>query len=1339
MNKDMSGIRLGQYELRDRLGRGGMAEVYRAYQPGMDRFVAVKLLLGHLADDDKFIERFRREAQAVGRLRHAHIVNVFDFGIQDDIYFMVMEYLRGGNLKQRITTEGQMPLYDALRIAGQLADALAYAHTAGMIHRDLKPANVMFSTDDTSDAILTDFGIARILTESNLTNSGMMVGTPAYMSPEAGHGLPADERADIYALGIILYEMITGEVPYSADTPLAIVMKHINAPLPSLTPYQLPEPVELLIMRAMAKKPEERFATADDMKADIDEILPLIKDYQRPATPPPPQPASEIDGDALTQIPPVDAVVASEPDPDQPTAPPTPAAPVADIAPDATNAIPAPTQPPTRENSPTPAGIPAPKAASGEGADAGKPLPSGFPFPGYMLAGALVAVVIVLGIGLLVIGGDDGNDTGSDPNPLSVEERQGTATSFVGTADAQMQDPQKNATVDAMSTKGDPALTSIALTLDAQQAAIANVTITVDQQATRIAELETAQAATPTPTTDAQPTATATATATITTDTPAPTAVAAADNNASPANSFVFAEFDPDAPLDMPAEIPLLTGAFEALDRMDREWTRGDGELALQRLNVALADDPDDVDARIVRAIFFAMGFNTDAALEDAEAAVELAPDNGWAHLALADAHYINGNHEAMQVATAAAFELAPNDPAVLWRMGRTAAQFGDEENAERFYRAAIAAGGQGFRFGAAAGAFFEDYAEYALAIPLLETGVQGFFFDDWLFYQLARAYIIEDNATRAYELARVRGAERDLAPATLANYAYIAYAAGDYEQAEAWALRAEEFQEEDLAATAYVIALIYTAQGSPEADQRWDAVRELGQTQVSPFMNLRLEHDARLDYARFLIEQERYEDALAPLNAMLGNDLSWYVPAYVLRGEVLLALERPQDAYNSYLEGFGLLYDGNDPDQRAMQDELRQRLVNLALEEDAVEVVVPQTDFAFDPDDSGFSLFSGLSDIHDDVDDLAVLDRDITAARAYLTTILDESPDDSEALSAYAMLLIEHAGNPDAALERIERLEEIDPENLVTYIARWHHSTHWNVNDTETALQTLSAALEQYPDHPALLWRMALSLTEIGEVEAGSTFAERAFANPADGFRYAYWAGNVALSTGDDELARDALIIAHLARPWESFTLELLLAALLNLEDHDTLREWVPTLQGTANTTPHLYSHLAFAALRADAPELALQMAQSSVALNDASPESMYMLGLVYGDGFADYARAVSWLSDAAEGDKGFFINLDNGYTHPFDMARFFAATERYEEALSWVQAGLDEHEWFLPYYVLGGEAYAALDDPAAARDLYRRGLEFAEDGSAAQRDLLARIDALDATLEDDAAAAAE
>ncbi len=268
---DLSGQTLGKYQLIERLGRGGMADVYKGYQPGLDRYVAVKVLHPHLSEDPDFITRFKREARSVAELRHPHIVQVFDFDVQGENYYMVMEYVEGGQtlkqLLQELSARGErLPLDTTLGVMQTMADALAYAHGLGMIHRDIKPANILIP--NINRPVLSDFGIARLLGETGLTSSGQMVGTPAYMSPEQGKGERGDVRSDIYALGIVLYEMLTGRPPYDADTPYAVILKHINDPLvpPHALIGPLPDAVERIVLKCLAKNPEDRFASMADLR-----------------------------------------------------------------------------------------------------------------------------------------------------------------------------------------------------------------------------------------------------------------------------------------------------------------------------------------------------------------------------------------------------------------------------------------------------------------------------------------------------------------------------------------------------------------------------------------------------------------------------------------------------------------------------------------------------------------------------------------------------------------------------------------------------------------------------------------------------------------------------------------------------------------------------------------------------------------------------------------------------------------------------------------------------------------------------------------------------------------
>jgi hypothetical protein len=250
-----------------------MAEVYKAYQPGLDRYVAIKTLHSHLVEDEDFVGRFEREAHAVGRLRHPNIVQALDFDREGEMYFMAMEYIDGPTLKDEVrarkSANQPFTLSEVGRIFSALCSAIDYAHSRGMVHRDLKPANVMINQQ--GQVVLTDFGIARIVGATQLTATGALSGTPAYMSPEQGQGEKADERSDIYSLGVMLYEMVTGIVPYDADTPFAVIMKHINEPLPmprAVNP-DIPEPVERIILKAMSKNPDDRFQKAGEMAAAL--------------------------------------------------------------------------------------------------------------------------------------------------------------------------------------------------------------------------------------------------------------------------------------------------------------------------------------------------------------------------------------------------------------------------------------------------------------------------------------------------------------------------------------------------------------------------------------------------------------------------------------------------------------------------------------------------------------------------------------------------------------------------------------------------------------------------------------------------------------------------------------------------------------------------------------------------------------------------------------------------------------------------------------------------------------------------------------------------------------
>jgi len=259
---ELIGKTLGQFEIIEEVGRGGMATVYRARQQSMNRTVAVKVLPRHLLHDPSFYERFEREVDVIAHLEHPHILPIYDYGQADGTPYIAMRFLGGGSLEQTIK-RGLPSLEDVERPLRQISQALDYAHQQGIIHRDLKPGNIML--DESGNAYLSDFGIARVL-GSDLTGS-MIIGTPAYMSPEQANGLPIDGRSDIYSLGIVLFELLTGREPYSAETPMAVLLKHINEPLPSVRDFRsdVPKPVEDVITKAVAKEPDERFSSAGDM------------------------------------------------------------------------------------------------------------------------------------------------------------------------------------------------------------------------------------------------------------------------------------------------------------------------------------------------------------------------------------------------------------------------------------------------------------------------------------------------------------------------------------------------------------------------------------------------------------------------------------------------------------------------------------------------------------------------------------------------------------------------------------------------------------------------------------------------------------------------------------------------------------------------------------------------------------------------------------------------------------------------------------------------------------------------------------------------------------------
>jgi len=284
MFPDLTNQTFGAYKLTALLGRGGMAAVYRGYQESIDRTVAVKVLPAMFMLDETFLSRFITEAKVLSKLTLDGILPLYEFGEKNGTPYIVMPLMSGGSLENRLTN-GPLPLTEVIRIVTPLAEALDYAHEQGIYHRDVKPSNILF--DQRDEPILTDFGIAKTFesASSNLTNS-MIIGTPDYMSPEQGRGLELDGRSDQYALGVVVYEALTGHVPFNAPNLLGIIYKHATEAPPSLRTHNtdLSEAVDVAVLKALAKNPDERFPNVTGFARALANAAYLSRDFWLPDT-----------------------------------------------------------------------------------------------------------------------------------------------------------------------------------------------------------------------------------------------------------------------------------------------------------------------------------------------------------------------------------------------------------------------------------------------------------------------------------------------------------------------------------------------------------------------------------------------------------------------------------------------------------------------------------------------------------------------------------------------------------------------------------------------------------------------------------------------------------------------------------------------------------------------------------------------------------------------------------------------------------------------------------------------------------------------------------------------
>src|SRR5919107_862829 len=262
----------GRYRISRKLGSGGMANVYLASDQELGRRVAIKILDDRHARDEQFVERFRREAQNAAGLSHPSIVSIYDRGEAEGTYYIAMEHVEGRTLKELLVARGPSPLGIAIDYTRQILSALRFAHRNGIVHRDIKPHNVI--VDGEGRVKVMDFGIARAGAASQMTEAGSIIGTAQYLSPEQARGAPVDQTSDLYSTGIVLFELLTGTVPFSGETPVEIAMKHLSQvpEPPSELRREVPDDLDLVVLRALSKEPRDRYQSAAAMDADLETV-----------------------------------------------------------------------------------------------------------------------------------------------------------------------------------------------------------------------------------------------------------------------------------------------------------------------------------------------------------------------------------------------------------------------------------------------------------------------------------------------------------------------------------------------------------------------------------------------------------------------------------------------------------------------------------------------------------------------------------------------------------------------------------------------------------------------------------------------------------------------------------------------------------------------------------------------------------------------------------------------------------------------------------------------------------------------------------------------------------
>ncbi|MBI5929270.1 MAG: protein kinase [Chloroflexi bacterium] len=1066
---DLTGRTLGKYELVERLGRGGMADVYKAIQRGMERFVAVKVMHGHLAESEDFIVRFRREAQSVGNLRHPHIVQVIDFDVEGDVYYMVMEYIKGGTLKTYIQQKGALPVDEALRVTGHLSDALAYAHQNGMIHRDIKPANVMFTDNSYTHPVLTDFGIARILGQSGITMSGAFIGTPAYMSPEAGRGTKVDDRSDIYSMGIMLYEMVTGTVPYDADTPFAIVMKHINDPLPSPRRFNanLPNAVELVVLKALSKDPEDRYPTAGELGKAVQQAREDLKSEAPTADSR--KLSTAVGGKPLTEM--ATFVPDSASGKELPTVGPRNMSALPDtFAKDKT-------QPPI---APTKRKIPYPLLGGG------------------VAVLALVAIVAVL---LMGSGNDNKSDgkrdvtsppptdaieAGLDQTPLPTTELTEVVTE-VATTDAveagldqtplPTAEPTQAATELATEvvTEAGPQPTVFAGVIPTeppvQQTAPFNPTIVVSQ---------------PTPNLD-----------TSSGGGSATEAVMAPPTNADPSEGR-YTRFVPD---DDPAIIDLAN----AIDELD--YNQGvDAAFALTE--TALKTYPGNPILMALHSGFLLRLDQPKESLAEAEEIISNFPEHPMGYLALANYYYTSEEYDydrAFQ-AVETAYNLAPDNRTTVfdyafaltgqYRFDEAIAMFNHaEELGAPLIEVLIRRADVYWQIGDYAAAAVDD-------ARLLELREQA---DTRLV--LAGAYLLTDRPDDALRTIEAGFEFYDTDAGYYANAAFVAHSVGNGELAENWANTALTL--DDSATTArYVLGLVAFSRGDFEdAETRFQEVADAeNQNYQYPYLNPTYDRYLAIDQARTAHALGKTDAAIAFYQTVIDEVCCWWATPYLERASLYVEQSNWDAAAADFRDVYNMTLDLYSHDEvvtallaqpvEVIQAVIRDWIIwdnnydlahDFAMQADAVYpgdpvLLFEMADVHILREEYDQALTEGQNLIETAPDNplgylvLAYYYRQTEVDSdeqmlAYAQQAIDRAPDDPFVTLEYARILYD-ADLGDAVIEAYNHAEEVDADRAKILDERASYAAQ--MGNYSEAINDLLALMEIETNNPYLVTRLA-------------------------------------------------------------------------------------------------------------------------------------------------------------------------------------------------------------------------------------------------------------------------